>query len=146
MIGFINRIKLIARRMPFVDYIYDFVNAILTLQETGGTFTSDGAENIVYIENSPLGVFKARELSVNFDNMAAGGDSETIRVYYRQNAGGALELGQSITYTGVDGGLLNSKVLDFIALHDNRFGFKITEQRVGLANDYAFDWSVTEEA
>lgn len=146
MIGLIDRIKKIYRRMPTVDQIFDFANAILTLQETGGTFTSDGVENTVYIENSPLGVFKPRHLIIDFDNMANGGDSETIRVYYRLNAGGGLQLGQSITYTGVDGGLLNNKKLDPIQLYDCRFGIEITEQRVGLANDYDFDWSVTQEA
>ncbi len=144
MIGFINRIKLIARRMPFIDWCFDFLNSVLVLQETGGTFTSDGNENTVYIENSPLGVFKARYFVCDFDN-EVGGDTIIIRVYYRVNAGAGLQLGQSVSYVGADGGLPSSRKLDPIGLWDVRFGMKITEERTGGV-DHDYDWSLTQEA
>jgi hypothetical protein len=81
---------------------------------------------------------------INLDNMLAA-DTLVIRVYYRLNAGGNLELHSYTSYTGIDGGLGNSRVLDDIQLLDNRFGIEITEQRTAGA-DHDYDWEFTEEA
>ena len=143
-IAFTDRIKKILRRMPFIDYIYDLVNSILTLSETGGTHTATGAEDILYIENSPLGVMKPRHMYVNLDNMQAG-DTTIIREYYRIKSGGNLELLDYNSYANADGGLPNNRVLILVELSDTRFGFKVTlEQTAGVMRDY--DWELTEEA
>jgi len=145
MIGLINRIKLIVRRMPFVDYIYDLVNALLTLQETGGTLTATGGEDTLYIEATPLGVFKPRWLTINLDNMAVG-DGIIVRLYHQQNATGARELYDYQEYRGADGGLLNSKKVIAISLMDNRHGFEVTLEQDMLGALRDFEWELTEEA
>lgn len=120
--------------------ILDAVNAELVLQETGGTITADGNEQVLYIVNAPLGCFEPRTLLVDLDNMA-GGDTTVIRVYYRIVAGGGLQLQDYQSYTGADGGLTDGKKLIALSLHPNRFGFEITlQQTAGVMR--AFTWEV----
>lgn len=127
------------------DQIHELVAAEFTLQETGGTITSTAAEQTLYINNNPLGCFKPRRLFVNVDNMAAGADSIAIRVYYRLSAGSGLELLTYEAWTGVDGGLANGETLKTVELYENRFGIRVSLQRIG-GSDYTFDWEVfTEE-
>jgi len=127
------------------DQIHELVTAELTLQETGGTITSTAAEQTLYINNNPLGCFRPRRLFVDVDNMAGGGDSIAVRVYYRLSAGGGLQLLTYQAWTGVDGGLANSAKLVTVELFENRFGVRVSLQRIGGA-DYDFDWEVfTEE-
>ena len=128
-----------------VDQIHELAAAGFTLQETGGTITSSAAEQTLYINNNPLGCFRPRRLFVDLDNMAAGGDSIAVRVYYRLNAGGGLQLLTYQAWTGADGGLANSAKLATLELYENRFGVRVTLQRIG-GSDYDFDWEVfTEE-
>jgi hypothetical protein len=127
------------------DQIHELVSAEFTLQETGGEITTDGTEQTLYINNNPLGCFRPRRLFVDLDNMAAGGDSVAVRAYYRLNAGGGLQLLTYQAWTGVDGGLANSAKLVTVELYENRFGVKVTLQRIA-GSDYAFDWEIfTEE-
>ena len=144
MIDWINRIRKILRRMPFVDYIFSVLNSLLTLQETGGTFTTTGVENVIIIENSPLVIAKPLRFIVDLTNQA-GGDTLVIRVYYRIAPGGALELGQSTSYVGATGGLPNNRVLDDTPLWENRYGIKITEELTAGAN-FSADWEFVSEA
>lgn len=123
---------------------FDQVNAILTLEETGGTVTADGSEQTLFIEDVPLGCHAPRRLVVDLDNMA-GGDTTVLRVYYRILAGGGLQLETYASYTGADGGLANSMKLVSHALHENRFGIQVTlEQTAGVNRDY--DWEIFREA
>jgi hypothetical protein len=124
-----------------LDQTHELVAAELTLQETGGTLTSTAAEQTLYINNNPLGCFEPRCMFIDLDNMAAGGDSIVIRVYYRIAAGGGLQLQDYQAYTGVDGGLTNSKKLVIVDLHENRFGIRVTLQRIG-GSDYGYDWEI----
>ncbi|GAG25433.1 unnamed protein product, partial [marine sediment metagenome] len=111
-------------------------NALLVLSETGGTLTADGAEQTLYIDNAPLGVHKPRTVLIDLDNMA-GGDTTELRVYYRLNAGGGLQLLDFNPYVGADGGLANSRVLVAIDLYETRFGVQVTlEQTAGVNRDY----------
>ena len=104
-----------------------------TLSETGGTVTTDGTEQNVYINNTPLGVFRPVCVKVNFTNHTA---TETIvlRTYYRIRAAGAMVLQDTVTYVGlVDPELIN------IDLEPNRFGVQVTiEKTAGANRDY--DW------
>jgi hypothetical protein len=127
-----------------VDQIHELVAAEFTLQETGGTLTADGSEQTLYINNAPLGCFRPHTLFVDLDNMAQG-DTVEIRVYYRLNAGGGLQLWDYSQYIGADGGLPSSIKLISADLLPNRFGVQITlEQTAGTNRDY--DWEVfTEE-
>ena len=144
MIGLINRIKLIVRRMPFVDYIYELVLSLQTHQETGGEITTDGNLQTVYTEASPLGVFKPRFFVINLDDMQ-GGDTIELTFLYRIDPAGNLEQEQYDAPTGADGGLANGNVLKRYELMDNRYGILIQIQRTaGVDRDYP--WEFFEEA
>jgi hypothetical protein len=127
-----------------VDQIHELVAAEFTLQETGGTLLADGSEQTLYINDNPLGCFHPRTLIVDLDNMQAG-STTVIRVYYRLNAGGGLQLWDYHTYTGADGGLASNRKLISADLLPTRFGVKITlEQTAGTYRYY--DWEIfTEE-
>jgi len=120
--------------------IFNAVNAMLTLTETGGTLVADGTEQNLYINNLPAGEFDPRVVFVDLDNMAAG-DTTVFRVYYRLNAGGGLQLYDYIQYNGADGGLPNGRKLISIALLPNRFGVQVTLQQTAGVNK-AYDWDV----
>lgn len=126
------------------DYMFDMLNAEETHQETGGTFTADGTEQNIIINNAPLGVFKPRFVYLNLDNMAAG-DTIEVKEYYRIASAGNLELIDVNTYTGADGGLLGGRKLIRLTLSDNRYGMKVTlQQTAGVNRDYT--WEYFEEA
>lgn len=143
MIAFTDIIMKIFRRAPFIDYIYDFLNSVLTLSETGGTITTDGNLQTIYIEASPLGVQKFKTFVINLDNMI-GGDTIELHFNYRITPGGNLEPEDYDAPTGIDGGLTN-EVLKRYELMPNRYGMSITIQRTaGGDNDY--DWEIFTES
>ena len=111
-----------------VDIIFNIVNAILTLTETGGTITTDGALQTLYINNAPAGVFQPRKLLMDFSNHAIG-DIMIIRTYYRLNAAGALIKQDEETIVGVQ-----DPATITIDLEDNRFGYEITIHKTVGAN------------
>lgn len=138
-IGFINE----SGDTTTVEQIQIQANALLVLSSTGGTLTADGNEQNLYIDNAPLGVHKPRTILVDLDNMA-GGDTMEIRVYYRLNAGGGLQLLDFNQYVGADGGLADNRVLVAIDLYETRFGVQVTlEQTGGVNRDY--DWEIFVE-
>ena len=139
MIDWINRLKAIVRRMPIIDDIYDLINAMLTLQETGGSLTADGTEQNVYLNNLPLGSFDPRLLNINLDNMAAG-DRIIIREYYRTVAAGAWVQFDEDTFADADGGLEDDSTGLDILLKPNRHGVRVTlEQDLGTYRAYPWD-------
>lgn len=119
--------------------IYDILNSLEVKQETGGIITTDGNEQVVYEQNNP-GVMNPLWFKINLDNMLAA-DTVVVKVYYRVNPLGNLELEDFQSYTGVDGGLPNGRKVDSISLTANRFGWRITIQRTAGA-DHAYDWEV----
>jgi len=123
---------------------FDMVNAILTLQETGGSVTTDGTEQTLYINDAPLGVFRPVVCYVDLDAMVAG-DTTVFRVYYRIEPGGGLQLIDYQAYVGQDGGLANSIKLIAIDLSPVRYGVQVTIQRT-VQGDRAYPWSVFVEA
>jgi len=142
--GLVNQSVASATTEDTADQIHELVAAEFTLQETGGTLLADGSEQTLYINNNPLGCFYPRTLLIDLDNMLAG-DTTVIRVYYRLNAGGGLQLWDYHTYTGADGGLASNRKLIAADLLPTRFGIQITlEQTAGTYRDY--DWEIfTEE-
>ena len=117
--------------------IYDLVDAILDLTETGGTLGATGGEDTIYLNNAPASVFEPRRVSIDLGNMQAG-DTVQIRVYERIINGGALILmagGALLLYTGV-------QTINFsFPLNPNRWGFHVTlEQTAGVNRNY--DWEV----
>lgn len=126
-----------------IKTIYDLAVAMPTLQETGGTLTTDGTEQDLYIRNAPESVFDPRVVFINLDDMVAL-DTTNIRVYYRIADGGGWLQHDYAQYIGVDGGLANGNKVISIDLLPCRHGVRVTlEQTVGSA-DYL--WSAVEEA
>ncbi len=127
------------------NFTYNQVNAIPTLQETGGTLTgAGGGEQNIVIQDAPAGVFKPLRLKISLGGMLAG-DTTVIRQYSRLSSGGAMEIEDYAPYVGADGGLLNGKTVIIINIPENRFGFKITlDETVAGTRDYV--WEYFEEA
>ena len=109
-------------------------DALPVLTETGGTLTTDGTEQLVYVNEVPLGIFRPICVKIDCTNHTA---TETIvlRTYYRITAGAAAPILQdTVTYIG-----LVAPALINIDLEPNRFGIRVTmEKTAGTNRDY--DW------
>lgn len=109
------------------------VNAILTLTETGGTVTTDGTEQNVYINNAPAGVYDPEIIQIDFTNHTAT-ETVVIKEYYRIKSGGGLIKKDERTFAGVQDPLLKNVVLE-----PNRFGVKVTIDKT-VGTNRAYDW------
>lgn len=116
--------------------IFNETNAILELNETGGTLTSTGGVDTIYINNAPAGTFDPKAFILDCAAMEAG-DTIIVRVYYRISAGGTLRLiDEPVTFDG-------AQAVDLKVIHllPNRFGLQITlEQTEGAADN--FPWEI----
>ena len=114
------------------------INALPILEETGGTFTTDGTVQNLYINNAPTGVYRPVSLNIDLSNHTV---AETIqfRVLYRNVAGGALVERDILALVGA----LDSPSIN-IDLEPNRFGIQVTAQLTAGAN-YALTWEVFYE-
>lgn len=118
--------------------IFNEVNAILELTETGGSVTTDGTEQDLYRINVPAAVFKPLMLDLDCTNMQAG-DMIEIRTYYRKVTGGNLIKQDDMVFSGVQDPA--SKVIE---LHPNRYGVQVTITRL-LGTDRAYQFSTHYE-
>ncbi len=122
-----------------VDAIRAVTDAEAILEETGGTLTTDGTEQNVYINNAPGGVYEPRWFNINFANHTVT-ETVFITVYYRNEDGGAWEDDDRQRFTGAPIHHLIS-----VELKPNRFGTLVTvEKTAGTNRDYI--WEVTYEA
>jgi len=113
-------------------------DALAILTETGGTVTTDGAEQTVYINNAPAGVYAPRGVKIDFTNQTAT-ETVVLKLYYRIKSGGNLILQDTLTFTGAV-----SPELIKIGLDENRYGVKVTIQHTAGTNR-AYDWGVYYE-
>ncbi|MBA7578826.1 hypothetical protein ES708_20692 [subsurface metagenome] len=122
-----------------VTAIFDLVNAMLVLTETGGTVTTTGGEDDVYINNAPAGVYEPRKVMIDLTPMT---DTETvaIKTYYRIKFEGDLILKDTVTFTGVQ-----DEPLKNVELEPNRFGVRVSIQRTA-GDDLAYDWEALYKA
>ena len=102
---------------------FNLVNALLTLTETGGTLTTDGTVQDVYINETPAGVFAPKKVQIDFSNQTAA-ETVVIRESYRIKSGGGYIEKDAVTFAGVQSPLLKNVVLE-----ENRFGVKVTLER-----------------
>jgi len=123
-----------------INLIFDIVNAMLKLTETGGVFTADGTEQNVYINDDPMGVYEPRVVKIDCSNMAWG-DDVIIRWYERIEAGGAYIIKDYMLLEDVQDPTLGLSPLKNIELEPNRFGVQVTlEQTAGAAyRDFTFE-------
>ena len=111
--------------------------AILT--ETGGSITTDGTEQNVYMNVAPAGVFRPVCVKIDMTNQTAT-ETVVLRTYYQINPAGALVLQDTVTYAGVV-----SPELINIDLEPNRYGVAVTIQRTVIGVDRVYDWEVHYE-
>lgn len=121
-----------------VNAIEAIVEAEAILEETGGTITTDGTEQNVYINNAPGGIYEPRWFNINFANHTVT-EAVTIKVYYRNTAGGGWIQDDSQAFVGVPVNLLIS-----VALKPNRYGCRVTVEKTAGTNR-AYVWEVFYE-
>lgn len=125
--------------IEYLELIEAVTSALPTLSETGGTVTTDGTEQNVYINIAPLGEYNPICVTINCENQTAG-ETIVIRVYY-DNIGGfaPLRLVDTETYVG----LISPEML-VIDLDPNRYGVAVTIERTGGVAR-AYNWDVHYE-
>lgn len=121
------------------EAIREVTDAEAVLEETAGQITTDGSEQVIYMNNAPAGVFRPICVKVNFWNQTAT-ETVILRTYYRIAVLGAMALQDEVTYAGAqDPELIN------IDLEPNRYGIMVTiEHTVGETNQ-AYDWEAFYE-
>ena len=111
------------------------MNALLVLTETGGTITTNGAEQDIYINNAPAALWAPKEIFI--DTTAQGiGKTIKVRVYYRIKIGGNFIKFVEETYADLQDPLGVN-----IGLKENRFGLQITIENTAGVNT-AYDWEL----
>lgn len=125
-----------------VNGIYDIVNSILITSETGGTVTTTGTEQDLYINNIPAGAYKPIVLNLDCTNMVAG-DAITLKCYKRVSATGNLIQDEELSYIGAQ-----VPALKEITLSPTRHGIRTTITRIAAAagGDKAYTWDVLVDA
>ena len=121
-----------------VDAIRVVTDATPVLTETGGTVTTDGTEQNVYINNAPAGVYKPICAKLDFTNHTAT-ETVVLRTYYRIETGGALIQDDAVTYIGVP-----TVPLINIELLPTRFGVQVTMEKTAGTNR-AYVWEAFYE-
>ena len=121
-----------------VDAIATLVEAEAILEETGGTLTTDGTEQNVYINNAPAGVYEPRRLVIDFANQTV---TETVRIltYYRIAPAGPWVIDDRETIVGVP---VNAGIS--IELSPTRYGVRVTMEKT-VGTNRAYDWEVFYE-
>jgi len=118
-----------------ITVINALIAALLFTMETGGTVTTDGTEQDVYINDAPIGVYEPLELAIDFTAQTAA-ETVIVRTYRRLRAGGNYILFDEKPFIAIQ-----SPEGKSINLPPNRFGIWVTMQRIaGGAQDY--DWEV----
>jgi len=117
-------------------------NALRVLTETGGTLTGTNAEQDLYINDAPDGIFIPCGIYVDFDLMAAD-DIAEVRIKYRIKSGGDMQPFEYYALTAADGGLANGLKGVYYPLTYNRYGVEVTLVQTQATTSYKdFDWEV----
>ena len=116
--------------------IFTLVNAMLVTTETGGTITTDGAVQNVYINNAPAGVYEPLCVKLDLSNMTAA-ETVVVRTLSRiRPLPAVLTLDDQLTFVGVQ-----ARPVIEVELDPNRYGVQVTLQcTVGGPID--IDWEV----
>ncbi|GAG53559.1 unnamed protein product, partial [marine sediment metagenome] len=115
------------------DAIRAITDAEPILEETGGTLTTDGTEQNVYVNEAPSGVYRPVCVKIDFTNQTVT-ETVVLRTYYRITPGGGYVQQDPVTYLGVvDPALIN------VDLEPNRYGIKVTIAKTAGTNR-AYDW------
>ena len=114
--------------------LVNLIASMLTLTETGGTITTTGALQVLFIHDAPSGVYSPKSLAIDFTNQF-GGTTVEIGLHHRIKSGGNYRLIDSLSFVGIQ-----TNKLKIIDLTDNRFGLYLTIQKTaGVNYDYDFE-------
>lgn len=121
-----------------VDVLRAILDGEAILEETGGTLTTDGNEQIVYVVNTPSGIFEPRWFNINMTNHTAA-ETLVLKTYYKNISGGDWVRDDSETIEGVP-----DDFLVWIQLKPTRFGIKVTAKKT-VGTNRAYVWGVFQE-
>ena len=121
------------------DAIREVTDSEAILTETSGSITTTAAEQNVYVNIAPAGVFRPVCFKIDMTNQTAT-ETVVLRTYYQIAPGGALVLEDTVTYAGVI-----SPELITVDLEPNRYGIAITLQNTAIGTHRAYDWEVFYE-
>jgi len=119
--------------------IFDIVNALLMLTETGGTVTTTapGTEDNIYVNDAPAGEYYPLKVVIDLSDLEAG-EVAIIRTYYRIKSGGTARLKDEVTFNGVQ-----AQPMKNVELEPNRFGCSVTiEATTGVVVDWEAHYEV----
>jgi len=115
------------------------INGLPILTGVGGTVTSDGTEQNVYINNAPASIYKPIVVLIDL-TLSQAGETIDIVEYYRLTAGGAWVQSDTTTYAGVVAS--PCIVVDLVPCE---FGVRVTlERTAGVARVYPW-WAGYED-
>jgi len=121
-----------------ITAIRAITDALSVLTESGGTLTTDGNIQTVYVNETPAGIFRPVCVQIDFTAHTAG-ETVVIRTSYRIKSGGDYVEEVETPYAG-----LQDPLLIPVPLRANRYGIKVTMQKTGGENR-AYDWGVVYE-
>jgi len=121
-----------------INNVFDIVNAILVLGETGGTLTTTGAVQTVYVNTTPAGVFEPNILLIDMTGLALG-ITVVVRTFSQILPGGALIPEDELTFVGPCDARYRQKKITF---PPNRYGVEATLEQTAGAPGVDFDWAV----
>ena len=122
-------------REEILPDIFNLVNAMLVSTETGGTITTDGAVQDVYINAAPAGVYEPLAVKLDLTGMGAG-ETVVVRTLYQVRPAGIPILEDLVTFVGIQ-----ALPLKHIALEPNRYGVQVTLQCTA-GGPIDVDWEV----
>jgi len=116
--------------------IFNTINAMLVSTETGGSLTTDGAVQDVYINAAPAGVYEPLALKLDLTGMTAA-ETVIVRTLYQIRPAPAIPILEDlVTYVGVQ-----ALPLKHVALEPNRYGIQVTLQ-CSAGGPIDVDWEV----
>ncbi len=132
--------------LAIVDTVVDAIRAVTdvtpVLTETGGSITTDGTKQNLWIEDAPAGLFKPICLKIDF-TAQTGTETVEIELAYRIVSGGAYVVQDLVEYAGVVAA--ENKLIN-IDLEPNRYGVRVTIENTARGTHRAYPWEVFYEA
>ncbi len=117
----------------------NLISSMLTLNETGGTLTTDGLVQILWENNAPFGCFEPLTLKIDLTNQAAG-DTIVVRAWERIRLGGGQKQFDHQAFAGAIP--VGGDVLIYIDFKPNRFGVGATVEHTVVAAPFNIDWEI----
>jgi len=118
-----------------IDVLESLIDSVMDLYRVGGTVTTDGTEQIIYISDNPSGLIKPMRFLIDTTNHTSD-ETVVLKFYYRVKNGGSYVVFSSATLSGVQSPLGVS-----YDLLPNAWGYKVTIEKTAGTNR-AYDWEI----